>query len=259
MPFFAKTVTGCFVRIGIGNSSSKPVYRVSLASSLRFFVVFIFAQLEVPRSLQQNHHILYQLKLIWLKYWHKSVQWHEFFLRFCCWKVAEIVDVVETAKVYQLGSTRTNKGLQLRLVPKEISENHFLGCVHTKSDTVVELGRVGIELFSSLVSDHWCMWLAATARCRLRQPKCWAGLTFKSTTKDVSGCISDLRSCATGGSHWERTGPDWCERSPLHFLWLALMFAPFFSGMAVTLACSGWSSYQIRSSRRASSWSGKMR
>ncbi|XP_068607879.1 RNA polymerase-associated protein RTF1 homolog isoform X2 [Brachionichthys hirsutus] len=55
MPFFAKTVTGCFVRIGIGNSSSKPVYRV-----------------------------------------------------------AEIVDVVETSKVYQLGSTRTNKGLQLR-------------------------------------------------------------------------------------------------------------------------------------------------
>uniref|UniRef100_A0A3B5R4M1 RNA polymerase-associated protein RTF1 homolog n=1 Tax=Xiphophorus maculatus TaxID=8083 RepID=A0A3B5R4M1_XIPMA len=55
MPFFAKTVTGCFVRIGIGNSSSKPVYRV-----------------------------------------------------------AEIVDVVETTKVYQLGSTRTNKGLQLR-------------------------------------------------------------------------------------------------------------------------------------------------
>ncbi|XP_052006945.1 RNA polymerase-associated protein RTF1 homolog [Xyrauchen texanus] len=55
MPFFAKTVTGCFVRIGIGNSSSKPVYRV-----------------------------------------------------------AEIIDVVETAKIYQLGTTRTNKGLQLR-------------------------------------------------------------------------------------------------------------------------------------------------
>lgn len=33
MPFFAKTVTGCFVRIGIGNSSSKPVYRVSLHSA----------------------------------------------------------------------------------------------------------------------------------------------------------------------------------------------------------------------------------
>uniref|UniRef100_A0A4W3GVS4 RNA polymerase-associated protein RTF1 homolog n=1 Tax=Callorhinchus milii TaxID=7868 RepID=A0A4W3GVS4_CALMI len=55
MPFFSKTVVGCFVRIGIGNSKGKPVYRV-----------------------------------------------------------AEITGVVETGKVYQLGSTRTNKGLQLR-------------------------------------------------------------------------------------------------------------------------------------------------
>ncbi|XP_068109456.1 RNA polymerase-associated protein RTF1 homolog [Hyperolius riggenbachi] len=55
MPFFAKTVSGCFVRIGIGNHNSKPVYRV-----------------------------------------------------------AEITGVVETGKVYQLGTTRTNKGLQLR-------------------------------------------------------------------------------------------------------------------------------------------------
>lgn len=29
-------------------------------------------------------------------------------------KVAEICDVCETAKVYQLGSTRTNKGLRLK-------------------------------------------------------------------------------------------------------------------------------------------------
>ncbi|XP_053553843.1 RNA polymerase-associated protein RTF1 homolog [Bombina bombina] len=55
MPFFAKTVSGCFVRIGIGNHNSKPVYRV-----------------------------------------------------------AEITGVVETGKVYQLGTARTNKGLQLR-------------------------------------------------------------------------------------------------------------------------------------------------
>uniref|UniRef100_A0A672F7R3 RNA polymerase-associated protein RTF1 homolog n=1 Tax=Salarias fasciatus TaxID=181472 RepID=A0A672F7R3_SALFA len=55
MPFFSRTVTGCFVRIAVGNSSSPPVYRV-----------------------------------------------------------AEVVDVVETEKVYQLGSTRTNKGLLLR-------------------------------------------------------------------------------------------------------------------------------------------------
>lgn len=38
MPFFAKTVTGCFVRIGIGNHNSKPVYRVS--SALRDLVLF---------------------------------------------------------------------------------------------------------------------------------------------------------------------------------------------------------------------------
>ncbi|XP_042181053.1 RNA polymerase-associated protein RTF1 homolog [Oncorhynchus tshawytscha] len=79
MPFFQKTVSGCFVRIGIGNSSSKPVYRV-----------------------------------------------------------AEIVDVVETAKVYQLGTTRTNKGLQLRhggdtrvfrlefVSNQEFTENEFM-------------------------------------------------------------------------------------------------------------------------------------
>jgi len=29
-------------------------------------------------------------------------------------QVAEIVDVVETAKVYQVGNSRTNKGLKLR-------------------------------------------------------------------------------------------------------------------------------------------------
>lgn len=54
-PFFNKTCTGCFVRIGIGNNEGRPVYRV-----------------------------------------------------------AEVVEVVETAKIYQLGSTRTNKGLKLR-------------------------------------------------------------------------------------------------------------------------------------------------
>ncbi|XP_028165181.1 RNA polymerase-associated protein Rtf1-like, partial [Ostrinia furnacalis] len=55
LPFFARVVTGCFVRIGIGNNNGNPVYRV-----------------------------------------------------------AEIIDVYETAKVYNLGNTRTNKGLKLR-------------------------------------------------------------------------------------------------------------------------------------------------
>ncbi|KAM9294450.1 RNA polymerase-associated protein RTF1 homolog [Gastrophryne carolinensis] len=79
MPFFAKTVSGCFVRIGIGNHNSKPVYRV-----------------------------------------------------------AEITGVVETGKVYQLGTTRTNKGLQLRhgsdqrvfrlefVSNQEFTENEFM-------------------------------------------------------------------------------------------------------------------------------------
>ncbi|CAH0757274.1 unnamed protein product [Diatraea saccharalis] len=55
LPFFARVVTGCFVRIGIGNNNGNPVYRV-----------------------------------------------------------AEIIDVYETAKIYNLGNTRTNKGLKLR-------------------------------------------------------------------------------------------------------------------------------------------------
>ncbi|KAM4662416.1 RNA polymerase-associated protein RTF1 homolog [Discoglossus pictus] len=79
MPFFAKTVSGCFVRIGIGNHNSKPVYRV-----------------------------------------------------------AEITGVVETGKVYQLGTSRTNKGLQLRhgsdqrvfrlefVSNQEFTENEFM-------------------------------------------------------------------------------------------------------------------------------------
>lgn len=55
LPFFARVVTGCFVRIGIGNNNGLPVYRV-----------------------------------------------------------AEIIDVYETGKIYNLGNTRTNKGLKLR-------------------------------------------------------------------------------------------------------------------------------------------------
>ena len=35
-------------------------------------------------------------------------------------QVAEIIDVVETAKIYQLGSTKTNKGIRLRQVEKRI-------------------------------------------------------------------------------------------------------------------------------------------
>lgn len=54
-PFFLRVVTGCFVRMGIGNHDGRPIYRV-----------------------------------------------------------AEVIDVVETAKVYNLGKSRTNKGLKVR-------------------------------------------------------------------------------------------------------------------------------------------------
>eukprot|EP00111_Clytia_hemisphaerica_P018376 TCONS_00054334-protein len=54
-PFFGQVLTGCFVRIGIGNHEGRAVYRV-----------------------------------------------------------AEIIDVVETPKIYTLGKTRTNKGVKIR-------------------------------------------------------------------------------------------------------------------------------------------------
>ncbi|XP_038074214.1 RNA polymerase-associated protein RTF1 homolog [Patiria miniata] len=60
MPFFADTVIGCYVRIGIGSNGGRPIYRV-----------------------------------------------------------AEITECVETAKIYQLGNNRTNKGLRLRYATQE--------------------------------------------------------------------------------------------------------------------------------------------
>ncbi|GAB1286747.1 RNA polymerase-associated protein RTF1 homolog [Apodemus speciosus] len=92
MPFFAKTVTGCFVRIGIGNHNSKPVYRdrVSLYSP-----GFLRTQSVDQAGLELRNLLASASQGLGLK-------------------VAEITGVVETAKVYQLGGTRTNKGLQLR-------------------------------------------------------------------------------------------------------------------------------------------------
>lgn len=75
LPTFEKTVTGCFVRIGIGNYNGIPVYRVCFYNLICLNNIFNIFTLK---------------------------------------KVAEICDVCETAKVYQLGSTRTNKGLRLK-------------------------------------------------------------------------------------------------------------------------------------------------
>lgn len=81
MPYFKKTVVGCFVKIGIGNHEGRPVYRV-----------------------------------------------------------ASIADVVETAKVYQLGNTRTNKGLKLK---------------HGKSERVYRLEFVSNHEFSDSEFNKW--------------------------------------------------------------------------------------------------------
>uniref|UniRef100_A0A2R5LKV4 Putative rna polymerase-associated protein rtf1 n=1 Tax=Ornithodoros turicata TaxID=34597 RepID=A0A2R5LKV4_9ACAR len=80
-PFFAKTVVGCFVRIGIGSHNGKPVYRV-----------------------------------------------------------AQITDVVETAKVYALGRARTNKGLRLK---------------HGKQERVFRLEFVSNQDYSDSEFNKW--------------------------------------------------------------------------------------------------------
>ncbi|CAN7974900.1 unnamed protein product [Ixodes persulcatus] len=80
-PFFAKTVVGCFVRIGIGSHNGRAVYRV-----------------------------------------------------------AQITDVVETAKVYALGRSRTNKGLRLK---------------HGKQERVFRLEFVSNQDFTD---SEFCKW-----------------------------------------------------------------------------------------------------
>lgn len=80
-PFFAKTVIGCFVRIGIGSHNGKPVYRV-----------------------------------------------------------AQVTDVVETAKVYALGRARTNKGLRLK---------------HGKQERVFRLEFVSNQDYSDSEFNKW--------------------------------------------------------------------------------------------------------
>ncbi|KAG8126161.1 putative RNA polymerase-associated RTF1-like protein [Naja naja] len=50
MPFFAKTVTGCFVRIGIGNHNSKPVYRKLHGNDQRVFRLEFVSNQEFTES-----------------------------------------------------------------------------------------------------------------------------------------------------------------------------------------------------------------
>lgn len=105
-PFFAKTVIGCFVRIGIGSNNGRAVYRV-----------------------------------------------------------AQITDVVETAKVYALGRCRTNKGLRLK---------------HGKQERVFRLEFVSNQDFSESEFLKW------------KEVMALEGASFP-TTEEVTRKVKDIQ------------------------------------------------------------------
>lgn len=105
-PFFAKTVIGCFVRIGIGSNNGRAVYRV-----------------------------------------------------------AQITDVVETAKVYALGRSRTNKGLRLK---------------HGKQERVFRLEFVSNQDFTDSEFQKW------------REVMNLEGVAFP-TTEEVTRKLKDVQ------------------------------------------------------------------
>lgn len=82
------------------------------------------------------------------------------------YRVAEIVDVVETAKIYQLGTTRTNKGLKLR---------------HGTSERVYRLEFVSNQDFTDSEFFKW------------KEAMMLAGLVLP-TTEDVHRKLKDLQS-----------------------------------------------------------------
>ena len=61
MPFFKKTVVGCYVRIGIGNHQGRPVYRVSVHTGMcRPPDKSVY--LKVNFLIFQPNHLLWELK-----------------------------------------------------------------------------------------------------------------------------------------------------------------------------------------------------
>lgn len=105
-PFFAKTVIGCFVRIGIGSNNGRAVYRV-----------------------------------------------------------AQITDVVETAKIYVLGRCRTNKGLRLK---------------HGKQERVFRLEFVSNQDFAESEFIKW------------KEVMALEGASFP-TTEEVTRKVKDIQ------------------------------------------------------------------
>ncbi|KAH9367720.1 hypothetical protein HPB48_021862 [Haemaphysalis longicornis] len=112
-PFFAKTVIGCFVRIGIGSDNGRAVYRV-----------------------------------------------------------AQITDVVQTAQVYALGRSRTNKGLRLK---------------HGKQERVFRIEFVSNQDFtdSSLVA------FATTEEVARKLKDVQDALNYQNKESDVETIVSE--------------------------------------------------------------------
>lgn len=93
LPFFERIAKGCFIKIGIGQNNSLPVYRV-----------------------------------------------------------AEVMGVYETAKIYKLGNTRTNKGLRIR---------------HGTQDRIFRLEFVSNQEFTD---TEYNKWIEATTAASLPMP-----------------------------------------------------------------------------------------
>jgi len=124
LPSFGKIVTGCFVRIGIGQHEGQSVYRV-----------------------------------------------------------AEILDVCETAKVYQIGKARTNKGLKLR---------------HGGQERIFRLEFVSNNTFTDLEFEKWKetvmiggMAMPTTKEMEIREKQIAEAMVRKLGDKDINHMIKE--------------------------------------------------------------------
>ena len=123
-PFFGKTVIGCFVWVGIGTYSGRPIYRV-----------------------------------------------------------AEILEVIETHKVYSIGSAKTNKGLRLH---------------HGGSERVFRMEFVSNQEFTDSEFNRWCeevatanLPLPTTADIEAKKADITAALQYDYNEKDIEEIIAN--------------------------------------------------------------------
>lgn len=124
LPSFGKIVTGCFVRIGIGQHEGESIYRI-----------------------------------------------------------AEILDVCETAKVYQIGKARTNKGLKLR---------------HGGQERIFRLEFVSNNTFTDLEFEKWKetvmtggLTMPTTKEMQIREKQIAEAMVRQLGDKDINHMIKE--------------------------------------------------------------------